>query len=131
MPPLVGILFGVGVLVFDGLIFLVVVLALSRGWNRFALNFPACLPRPDAVKRGFQSFRMGIFNLGWSVHVAADSEMLHLTPVALLRLGGARAASIPWSEVRLTSSKKSRGFVAATIRGVELSGPAWVMSLAE
>ena len=115
----------------DVVIFVVVMYALSRRWNRFALNFPACLPRPNAVQRRFQSFRMGLFNLGWSVHVAVDADMLHLTPVAMLRIGGAKSASIPWSEVCRVGPKTIGRTTTVVIRGVELTGPAWALSFVD
>ena len=68
-------------------------------WNALAMAHPEVEPAPDAVRRNFQSFRVGALNLGGCVHVAVDDAYLHLRPAAILRRLGARSISVPWDAV--------------------------------
>ncbi len=104
--------------------------AMKFGWGPLAADFP---PRPvhdQAVRKKFQSFRLGLLNLGWSVHVAVDEGHLHLEPAAWMRTFGAKAASIPWERIEVV--KHGRGaWMTARIGPHTLAGPAWCLELAE
>lgn len=111
-------------------VFGLVIPALVRsGWGALASRFPAVPPEPDAVRREFQSFSVGVLNLGWCVHVAVDAAHLHLEPSLVARRWGCRAMSIPWSEVR-PAGKGIMGFRKVTVGMTTLSGPAWCLGLA-
>jgi len=99
--------------------------ALRGLWNPLAKAFPAREPAPDAVSKSFQSFSYGIVNLGFSIHVSADSDALHLTPIRFLRWFGAKPASIPWDsmDTDVKSPRKIR------VNGQVLQGPKWCMEL--
>ncbi|MEE3002019.1 MAG: hypothetical protein VX908_04895 [Planctomycetota bacterium] len=100
--------------------------ALRALWNPLAKAFPAREPAPDAVSKSFQSFSYGIVNLGFSIHVSADSDALHLTPIRFMQWFGALPASVPWDAMEPV--KKSRHKVR--VNGQVLQGPKWCMELA-
>lgn len=99
------------------------------GWGTWHGAFPAREPAPGAVRRGFQSFSVGLVNLGLCVHVAVDEEFLHLSPALLARGLGLRAVSIPWSAIEMKGTFPIRQR-RATIHGVTVFGPAWCLDLA-
>lgn len=120
------------ILVMDSIIVLAVMRMMASAWNVMADAHPATPPLEGAVRREFQSFKMGLFNMGWCVHVAVDEQRLHLFPVKLMRLGGAKAASVPWEQVRLADKQPwSKSWVDVTIGHTDLRGPAWALSLAQ
>lgn len=92
-------------------------------------RFPPVSPADDAVRRRFQSFRFGIVNASFSIHVAADDQHVHLTPITLLRVMGFKPMSIPWGEIQVRSA--GRFFTTATIAGVHVQGPTWCLRLAD
>ncbi len=95
-------------------------------WRPMLAPFPPQEPAPDAVRRRFQSFGIGIVNMGCSIHVAVDEHYLHLVPLAIWRALGARPASIPWSAMEPvgTSGRVVR------VAGHRLDGPKWCLELA-
>jgi hypothetical protein len=95
-------------------------------WRPMLAPFPAREPAPDAVRRRFQSFGIGIVNMGLSIHVAADEDYLHLVPLAIWRALGARPASIPWSAMEPVG----RSGRVVRVNGHRLDGPKWCMRLA-
>lgn len=99
--------------------------------RQLAAAFPATTPLPDAVRRNFQSFSLGLMNLGFSIHVAADAQFLHLTPVKFLRALGAPAMSIPWDAIKLEpTTRPGRATRKAMVQSTRIAGPAWCMELA-
>lgn len=100
-----------------------------RSWGRWHEPFPPVAPAPGAVRRGFQSFSVGLLNLGCGVHVAVDDGYLHLTPGLLAAPFGARPVSIPWDQVEVRGSFPI-GQRRARIGGVPVVGPAWCLDLA-
>ena len=92
-------------------------------WNPMLAAYPAIQPKPDAVRRHFQSFSLGHVNMGLSIHVAADDAYLHLTPLAIWRLLGAQAASVPWSALNRT------GRSSAMLGKHRIVGPRWCIDL--
>ncbi len=104
--------------------------AFSLLWKPMVAAHPPREPAEDAVRRRFQSFGLGIVNMGFSIHVAADEQYLHLTPVLPLRLFGAMPCSIAWSALEPVR-RGNRPVRAARLRpgGYLLSGPKWCMEL--
>ena len=95
-------------------------------WNPVMRQWPPLDPAPDAVRRNFQSFSLGLVNLGLSVHVAADDHFLHLRPASLIRLMGAVSTSIPWSAMEPMAGRRG----TAVKLGVHtFIGPRWCMEL--
>ncbi len=111
---------------------LIIVAAIVRGlaftWNRMARTHTPVEPAHDAVRRDFQSFKLGIYNLGLAVHVAVDDRHLHLLPARILRWGGAVACSVPWEAVTPLGDRAFRAF-AVRIAGQTLTGPRWALEL--
>ncbi|MBX3374190.1 MAG: hypothetical protein KF817_10165 [Phycisphaeraceae bacterium] len=101
-------------------------LAFRMLWQPMLAPFPARPPAPDAVHRRFQSFSVGIVNMGFSIHVAVDEAFLHLRPVAPWRWLGARDASIPWTAMTPVG-RAAR--VARLPGGHQIVGPRWCMRL--
>jgi hypothetical protein len=99
-------------------------------WNTLARAHPAVEPSADAVRREFQSFKMGMFNLGLSVHVEADDEHLHLSPAAFIRWMGATPMSIPWEAIEVMGQGLIKSSTKARIGSVTIYGPTWCLSLA-
>lgn len=130
MSPWIATLIVCAFVFLDLLIFVAVLRAMAMTWNDIPRQFPAVAPQGDAVRRDFQSFKLGLCSLGGCVHVEADETHLHLSPAAIMRWGGARAASVPWGDVRLVGKPRERGLVKARIGTVDLAGPAWAMKLA-
>lgn len=102
-------------------------------WAPWARRYPARPQRHDAVVKKNESFTLGRFvALNNAVHLAADADHLHLIPCLLLRLGGAKVISLPWSRItRLGPSGFSASApVRATIDGRSIRGPGWCLSIA-
>ena len=95
-------------------------------WHPVMRQWPPREPAPDAVRRNFQSFSLGLVNLGLSVHVAADEDYLHLQPASLIRLMGAVSASIPWTAMEPMSGRRGTAVKLGTHTFV---GPRWCMEL--
>src|SRR5213078_495240 len=109
----------------------VVRMLISAGWNTVARGRRAEPVGEGAVRRRYQSFSFGIFNFGWSVHVAADERYLHLTPAGFMRWAGAKPVSIPWDEVRLAEKQpRRRSLARAKIGKTTVVGPRWALELA-
>ncbi len=118
------------IIAFDAIVVPILIAAAIHGcWSPLPKRYPGVDPRPDAVVKQFQSMRVGLLNLGWSVHIAADEEHLHFTPVRIFRAAGAKATSIPWEAVKVTKLHKRSG--TATIAGQRVQAPAWCLELAE
>lgn len=112
----------------------IVVVAIGKGmvsqaWGPLFHRYPAVEREPNAVHKGFQSFKIGIWNMGWCVHAAVDVDHLHLDPAWLLRRMGARSASIPLDSLWVDPAAASRkgGRVRATLDGTDFLGPVWCL----
>ncbi len=86
-------------------------------------------PGPGAVRKEFQSFKIGIINLGYSIHVAVDASYLHLYPSLTARWIGMAPMSIPWEEIRVKRVTRLSG-VSTMIGKHSVSGPKWCMAMA-
>lgn len=107
----------------------IIAVVVRTGWNGFAGRHPPAETAPDAVRKSFQSIRVGLMNLGASVHLAVDEKHLHIVPARYLRLFGAQPASVPWE--RMEVEKSGRRWVTVRIGADRLMGPAWALSLAD
>lgn len=124
----IGLLVVGGIILEFGVVMLVVRALLRSSLGRLAERFPFEEPAPGAVRRNFQSFRIGTISAGYSMHVAVDERCLHLMPAAILRWCGARACSVPWSEVQVM--RRLGAYRKAKVGGVNLYGPGWCLDLA-
>lgn len=90
---------------------------------------PAVEPEPGAVRKEFQSFKIGMMNMGYSIHVTVDASYLHLDPSLTARWVGMPRMSIPWSEVRLVRRGRYGG-TQVKIGRQTVYGPRWCLELA-
>jgi hypothetical protein len=121
-----------GIIVFSIVETVVILWAVVHfGWLPVSSKFPRREPGDDAVRRPYQSLRVGILNLAFSFHVSVDQRHLHLEPAAYLRFAKARTASIPWEAINV--EKRSRGgrWITAKVDKWTIMGPAWCLELAE
>lgn len=119
------------VTLFDGLIVWALFAHLrSSIWNPLAERFPHRNPAQDAVRKDFQSLSVGLFNLGWMIHVIVDDEYLHLEPSAICRWIGLKSTSVPWDEVRPVRRSATGWWATVRIGNTTMRGPAWCFSLA-
>ena len=109
---------------------LVIATIIHWGWGPMRREFPAREPGDDAVWRRYQSFRLGLLNLGYCIHVAADEHYLHLVPIKPLRAFGGRPASIPWDAIRIESRSGRGKWITARVGTHTLRGPSWCLELA-
>ncbi|MDY7107627.1 MAG: hypothetical protein SYC29_03230 [Planctomycetota bacterium] len=122
----------IGFLIFDLLLAWFLIWAIMRaGWRPLTMRYPPVDPAPDAVRRTFQSFRLGAINLGYCVHVAADEHHLHLMPARIIRWCGAEAMSVPWSAIEPGKRLIGGKWMTVSIDGRALAGPAWCLALAD
>lgn len=126
MPPWLIIS---GVIALITLVDLLVVYALVRaGWAELVQGFGYVEPEPGAVRRRFQTFKAGLYNFGWLVHVAVDENYLHLYPAAIVRWAGARPASIPWGCIAVV--KPGKRMTKVKIGKATIIGPTWCLEMA-
>jgi len=102
-------------------------LAFAALWNPMIADYSVKPPLPEAVSHRFQSFSLGIVNMGLSIHAAADADYLHLTPIRLFRWLGAQSCSIPWTSMEPIGRK---GNMAKVDGRFVIHGPKWCMQLA-
>lgn len=125
-------LFVSGFLLIDAIVVFTIVRAAAFGWNRFAVDHPPTEPLEPSETRRFQSFSIGMINLGFCVHVTVDEQRLHLTPILPMRWAGLRPASMPWEAIDLRPPGwRKRWRTARLGPGLDLHGPAWCLQLAE
>jgi hypothetical protein len=126
-----GAYLGAGIVLFVITETLAILWAIVRfGWAPIHKRFPAREPGADAVRRPFQSFRVGVMNLGFSIHATADEHHLHLEPAAYLRRFGARPVSIPWEEISVEKRSRSGRWITVKVDKWTIMGPAWCLALA-
>ncbi len=108
----------------------ILVTIIHWGWGPLARGFPATAPGDDAVWRRYQSFRLGLLNFGYCIHVAADEQYLHLVPIKPIRLLGGRPASIPWDAIHIEKRSDRGKWITARVGTHTLRGPSWCLELA-
>ncbi|MFG0241262.1 MAG: hypothetical protein ACF8R9_00615 [Phycisphaerales bacterium JB054] len=108
---------------------LVISVLVRGGWNPIAARFPAREPRPDAVTKHFQSYKVGLLNLGFMVHTSVDDMWLHLRPVWFGRRIGMKGASVPWEEIEPVR-RRGRRYAEVKIGLATVLGPRWALELA-
>ena len=104
----------------------ILVLVFKGMWTPIARQYPPQPLADDAITRRFQSFKLGIINLGWSIHASIDSRYLHLRPVTFLRWFGAIPMSIGWGDL---SKLHAGGTSVYLTGGHRLVGPAWCFEM--
>lgn len=90
-----------------------------------ATRFPSVPVKPGAERRTFQSFRLDLFNFGWSIHATLDATHLHLQPAWLFRRFGAGACSIPREQLK--AARRTLTGAKVELRGTTLHGPRWCL----
>ena len=109
----------------------ILALFVKRSWSPIAQAHPPQSPATGAVGRDFQSFRFGVLNLGFSVHVKVDERFLHIVPARYLRWLGAAPMSLPWEAVTVVKRSAHGRWITADINGRRIQGPAWCLQLAD
>lgn len=94
--------------------------AITGFWNPLIAPWPPREVPREAIRRSFQSFRIDLVNMGFSINAAVDDEYLHLEPIAVWRLFGAESASIPFDQ--MVRSDRGR---SVRIEGRVIRGPKW------
>lgn len=130
--PISIIILMIGGFVLLNLSIVAFVFRLAAGcFNKIAEQHPRAEPLPGAARRNFQTLSIDWCNLGGCVHMTADERHWHLEPSWLVRVFGARAASVPWDrlhDVRVRSLRSSMG--TARLGRLSLRAPAWCLRLA-
>ncbi|MCP3904818.1 MAG: hypothetical protein GY715_14415 [Planctomycetes bacterium] len=124
----------VGVCLMDGVILVALLSGLKKtAFGPLSERYPALPPGEDAVTRRFQSFRIGMYSLGFSIHVTADETHLHLNPAGFWRRLGAGPSSIPWSQIEVVRRSRRGNWTTVRIGGhpLRISGPPWCLDLAD
>jgi len=132
VPLIIAIV--IGVFLMDAIIFAALLHGLKGSvFGPLSERYPAHTPGDDAVTKRFQSFKMGMYNLGFSIHVTVDEAHLHLDPAGFWRKLGARSSSIPWSEIAVVKRTRNGKWTTVRIGGRPnlLLGPSWCLDLAE
>ncbi|MBX3386603.1 MAG: hypothetical protein KF768_08530 [Phycisphaeraceae bacterium] len=115
--------------VVDTVIVWAIFTSLRGDWKSLERQFPPRVVSGTAVHRRYQSISIGMYNLGWSVHLTADEQCLHVHPTAYLRrLARAGVFSVPWEEVRI--GRRRRWYASARIGREDFRIPRWVADLA-
>ena len=119
----------VGIILADVIVASTLVGSMTRVcWGTFLKAFP---PKPildEHVRRNFQSYSIGIFNLGGCIHTIVDDDHLHLIPIRLLRWFGSTRVSIPWNEVKEHPRPgKWKRTVQVKIANQNVTGPRWAL----
>ena len=102
-------------------------LAFHLLWRPIFAKYPMQRPGLDAVTRRFQSFGVGIVNMGFSIHATTDEEFLHLDPLWLWQVLGANPVSIPWQAMipERTGAPLVGAGRAVRLDGHLIVGPRW------
>lgn len=114
-----------------GLPLLVLAVVVRLTWHPFLNRYPAQPVMPDAVSKGFQSFRFGLVGAyNNCITIVADERHLHLEGMGLIRWFGATRMSIPWEAMTEASPSRMPGMIRARLGDQTVAGPEWCMKLA-
>ncbi len=130
MSPLVTTLLVCLFVVIDLAVVGAVLQAAGQTLRDFGKHFPGQPIGPDAVRKRFQSFKIGMLGLGGSIHVAADERYLHLQPAWAAAWLGMKPISIPWEAMVLKQRASRWRSASVRIGKTTLEGPDWCLSLA-
>ena len=121
----------VGAVVLFDLIFVPIVIRaiIQSNWKPLEKKFPPQALGEDSVRKDFQSYRIGVFNLGYSVHTTADDMHLHMEPAKVLRWLGMGPVSIPW-DAMLAKRTRGKSWAEVKIGSHSLWGPRWALEMA-
>lgn len=108
---------------------LVISVLVRGGWNPIAERFPSREPNGDAVTKHFQSYKVGLLNLGFMVHTSVDDMCLHLRPAWFGRRIGMKGASVPWEAIDPVR-RRGRRYAEVKIGNHTVFGPRWALELA-
>ncbi|MBX3318063.1 MAG: hypothetical protein KF902_14500 [Phycisphaeraceae bacterium] len=114
--------------VVDTIVVWAILRACGEMLKQLGAGHPAVEPEAGAVRKEFQSFKIGLMNMGYSIHVTVDASYLHLDPSLTARWIGMPRMSIPWSEVRLV--RRGRFGTQVKIGRQTVYGPRWCLELA-
>ncbi|HRP62139.1 MAG TPA: hypothetical protein PK400_02480 [Phycisphaerales bacterium] len=118
-------------IVFVGLPLLVLAVVVRLTWRPFLSRYPAQPVMPDAVSKGFQSFRFGpIGAYNNCIRIMADERHLHLEGMGPIRWFGAARMSVPWEAMTEASPSRLPGMIRARLGDQTVAGPEWCMKLA-
>ncbi len=112
-------------------------LAVQTLFEPLSKRFPPKQMREDAVEKSFQSMKVGMMNFGMSVHVGVDDQHVHIVPAKIFRWCGAKASSVPMSEVSVKATSvdaagcRANKLIEGVIGGIGLRAPAWVFQEVE
>lgn len=115
--------------VMDAIIVTAILRSCGQMLKQLGAGHPAVEPEADAVRKEFQSFKIGIMNLGYSIHVAVDASYLHLDPSLTARWIGMPRMSIPWEAIEF--KKSVWGGSVVRIGKQTVTGPKWCLGMAE
>lgn len=108
---------------------LIVMAVVNGTWSPLADRYPAQPVPADAIRRDFQSYKVGLMNLGMMVHTAVDEKHLHLLPARLGRWMRMRPVSVPWEAVEPVRLRGTK-YAEVKIGKETVTGPAWALGLA-
>lgn len=100
---------------------------LRASWGQL-MKFPSKPILDPHVRRNFQSFAIGVVNMGRCVHTAIDDEHLHLIPVTFMKWFGCKPVSVPWHEIQdHPKPGRSRSILRVKIGKIDVVGPRWCL----
>ena len=129
-PTIIPLMIGAFVLLNAIIVGLVFRLA-AACFNKISDSHPRVEPLPNSARKNFQTLSIDWCNLGGCVHMTADERHWHLEPSWLVRIFGARPASIPWDQLHDVRLRSLRSFMGTARLGrLSLRAPAWCLRLA-
>jgi hypothetical protein len=111
-PQIIALVFAV--VCIDALIVGAIVHTAGQSLRELSTAFPQQPALEGTPTRSFQSVRIGIVNLGGSVHIAIDGNCLHLSPSWFARRLGMKPASVPHACIDVPASDLARAKTRAT-----------------
>lgn len=117
------------VCVFDLLLVPLIIRAMVTGvWGPLMRKHPPAPLGEESVRKDFQSYRVGLMNLGYCVHTTADTHHLHLEPVRFMRWLGMKPVSIPWEAIEPLKVRGKR-WAKVKVDAQTVWGPLWALQM--
>lgn len=126
MSPLTATILLSAFVLLDAIVVFSIFTIAANQLKSLAKHFLEAAPQIHAERRNFQSFSLGLFNFGWSFHVIADADYVHMHPAWLFRKLGVPNFSLPRAELK--DPQKCFGGVKVTLRNETLRGPRWCLA---